>query len=206
MVIVDVQDDAHRAGQLQEGLMVLAGLNDHALAAAGLAVAADERQLAADDCGGILAGQLQHGCDHAGRGRFAVGTGHADALAMGAADIAQHDAALHRLDAAGVGCLQLRIVIMDGGAVDDQIRIAQIGCIMPDSDTDAERTLRLGVFGFLDIGAGDGEAAAVQDLDQRIGAGAAAADKMDRADPLQQLGVIHTKSHNSGHLKIYPLP
>ena len=73
---------------LQEGLpMVLAGLNDHALAAAGLAVAADEGQLAADDCGGILAGQLQHGCDHAGRGRFTVGTSHADALAMGAADI-----------------------------------------------------------------------------------------------------------------------
>ena len=92
---------------------------------------------------------------------------------MGAADIAQHDAALHRLDAAGVGRLQLRIVIMDGGAVDDQIRIAQIGRIMPDSNTDAERTLRLGVFGFLDIGTGDGEAAAVQDLDQRIGAGAA---------------------------------
>ena len=72
---------------------------------------------------------------------------------MGAADIAQHDAALHRLDAAGVSRLQLRIVIMDGGAVDDQIRIAQIGRIMSDGHTDAERTLRLGVFGFLDIGA-----------------------------------------------------
>ena len=95
---------------------------------------------------------------------------------------------------------------MDGGAVDDQIRIAQIGRIMPDSDTDAERTLRLGVFGFLDIGTGDGEAAAVQDLDQRIGAGAAAADEMDRADAFEQLGGIHTKNHNSGHLKIYPLP
>ena len=95
---------------------------------------------------------------------------------------------------------------MDGGAVDHKVRVADVGGVMPDADAHAEGTLGLGVFGFLDIRAGDGIAAAVQDLDQRIGAGAAAADEMDRADAFEQLGVIHTKNHNSGHLKIYPLP
>ena len=63
-----------------------------------------------------------------------------------------------------------------------------------------------GVLGLLYVRTGDRIALAVQDLDQRIGAGAAAADEMDRADAFEQLGVIHTKNHNSGHLKIYPLP
>ena len=100
-------------------------------------------------------------------------------------------------------------VAVDGIAVatdSNKVRVADVGGVMPDADAHAEGTLGLGVFGFLDIGAGDGEAAAVQDLDQRIGAGAAAADEVDRADAFEQLGVIHTKNHNSGHLKIYPLP
>ena len=67
--------------------------------------------------------------------------------------------------------------------------------------SDAESTLRLGVLGFLHVRAGDGKAAAVQNLNQRISAGAAAANKMNGADAVQQLGVIHTKNHNSGHLK-----
>ena len=123
---------------------------------------------------------------------------------MGTADVAQHDAALNGFDAAGAGSLQLRIIVMDSGTVDHKVRVADVGGVMPDADAHAEGTLGLGVFGFLDVRAGDGIAAAVQDLDQRIGAGAA--DEMDRADAFEQLGVIHTKNHNSGHLKIYPLP
>ena len=71
-----------------------------------------------------------------------MGAGHADALGMGTADVAQHDAALNGFDAAGAGSLQLGVIVMDGGAV----------------------------------------------------------------DAFEQLGVIHTKNHNSGHLKNYPLP
>ena len=100
-------------------------------------------------------------------------------------------------------------VAVDGIAVatdSNKVRVADVGGVMPDADAHAEGTLGLGVFGFLDVRAGDGIAAAVQDLNQRIGAGAAAADEMDRADAFEQLGVIHTKNHNSGHLKIYPLP
>ena len=126
--------------------------------------------------------------------------------AWGTADVAQHDAALNGFDAAGAGSLQLGVIVMDGGAVDHKVRVADVGGVMPDADAHAEGTLGLGVFGFLNVRASDGIAAAVQDLDQRIGAGAAAADEMDRADAFEQLGVIHTKNHNSGHLKIYPLP
>ncbi len=110
------------------------------------------------------------------------------------------------LDAAGAGGLQLGVVVVDGGAVHDQIGVADIGGVVANGDAHAQGTLGLGVLGFLNVRAGNGVAAAVQDLDQRIGAGTAAADKMDRADAFQQLGVIHTKNHNSGHLKIYPLP
>ena len=106
----------------------------------------------------------------------------------------------------GAGGLQLGVVVVDGGAVHDQIGVADIGSVVANGDAHAQGTLGLGVLGLLNVRAGDGVAAAVQDLDQRIGAGTAAADKMDRADAFQQLGVIHTKNHNSGHLKIYPLP
>ena len=80
------------------------------------------------------------------------------------------------------------VIVMDGGAVDHKVRVTDVGGIMPDADAHAEGTLGLGVFGFLDVRAGDGIAAAVQDLDQRIGAGAAAADEMDLADTSSSLG------------------
>ena len=120
---------------------------------------------------------------------------------MGAADVAQHNAALHRLDAAGAGGLQLGVIVMNGGTVHNKVCVADIGGIVANRNAHAESTLRLGVLGFLHVRAGDGKAAAVQNLNQRISAGAAAANKMNGADAVQQLGVVHTKSHNSGHLK-----
>ena len=186
--------------------MVLAGFDNDALAVAGLAVTIDKGQLAADNGSRVLAGQLQHGGDHAGGGGLAMGAGYADALRMAAADVAQQHAALHRFDAAGTGGLQLGVVVMDGGTVNDQLRIAHVSGIVADKHPHAQRTFGFGVLGLLYVRTGDRIALAVQDLDQRIGAGAAAADEMDRADAFEQLGVIHTKNHNSGHLKIYPLP
>ena len=49
MVVVNVQNHADCAGQVQEGLVVLAGFDNDALAVAGLAVTIDKGQLAADN-------------------------------------------------------------------------------------------------------------------------------------------------------------
>ena len=195
MVIVDVQNDANRAGQMQERFVVLAGFDNNALPAASLAVTADERQFAADNGRRVLASQFQHGGDHAGGGGFAVGAGYADALRMAAADITQQYAALHSLDAARTGGLQLGVVVMDGGAVHDQLCAAHIGSIVADKDPHAQRTLGLGVFRFLHVRAGDRVALAVQDLDQRIRAGTAAADEMHGLHTVQQFGVKHCINH-----------
>ena len=115
-----------------------------------------------------------------------MGTRHAYALGMHPAHIAQQYTALHRLDAPGIGGLQLGIVLMNGGTVHHQLGVPQIGGIVANRHLDAEGTLRLGVFGFFHIRPGDGKAMAVQDLNQRIGPGSAATDKMYGLDAIQQ--------------------
>ena len=52
---------------------------------------------------------------------------------------------------------------MDGGAVDDQIRLPRLAASCPMA-TRTPSARSASVFWFLDIGAGNGEAAAVQDL------------------------------------------
>ena len=190
VVVVDVEDDADAGRELQEGLAEFAGFDDGACAAARLAVAADQGQLAADDGGGVAPGQLQHGGDHAGGGRFAVGTGHADALRVQAADKAEQHAALHRFDAAGAGGVQLRVAGVDGRAVNDEVGIAEVGRVVADRDGHAHLALGGGDLGFLHIRAGQGQPAAVQDLDQRVHAGAAAADAVDMMNAFKQFGVV----------------
>ena len=119
----------------------------------------------------------------------------------GTADVAQHDSALNGFDATGAGSLQLGVIVMDGGAVDHKVRVADVGGVMPDADAHAEGTLGLGVFGFLDVRAGDGIAAAVQDLDQGIGSGTAAADKMHMLHTIKQMGIIAVDKRHKFHLR-----
>ncbi len=124
-----------------------------------------------------------------------MGAGYADALRMAAADVAQQHAALHRFDAAGTGGLQLGVVVMDGGTVNDQLRIAHVSGIVADKHPHAQRTFGFGVLGLLYVRTGDRIALAVQDLDQRIGAGAAAADEMHGLYAVQQFGIKHCINH-----------
>ena len=197
MIVVNVQDDAQKRRQMQKSLAVLAGLNHGAAALAGLAVAADQRQLAADHRSRVLPGQFQHGGNHAGGGGFAVGACHADALAVQPAHITQHDAALHRRDAPGAGGVQLGIAIVDGSAVYHQLGIPQVGRVVAHVDLNAEGALRLRDFGFLHIAARDGQPAGMKDLNQRVGPRPAAADKMHMLHPVQQMGVVGCeKCHN----------
>ena len=190
MIVINVEDHADVRGQMQEGLAVLTGFDDNAVAFARLAVAVDQGQLAADDRCGVLAGQFQHGDDHAGRRGLAVGACHTNAVRIQAADISQQHAALHRGNAAGVRFLQFGIVLMDSGAVHDQLCAENIGRIVAQHDLHPHGTLRLGDLGLFHITAGHGIPLCVQDLDERIHTGTAAANKMDVGHPFQQFGIV----------------
>ena len=90
---------------------------------------------------------------------------------------------------------------MDGGAVNHQLGIAQMGGVMLQIYCHAHGALGLGDFGFFHIAAGNGQPAAVQDLDQGIGSGTAAADKMHMLHTIKQMGIIAAEKRHKFHLK-----
>ena len=196
MVVVDVQHDGEVGGQLQEGLGELAGLDDDVIALAGLAVAVDEGQLAADDRRGIAACQLQSSGDHGGGRGLAMGTGDADALLVQTAHIAQQDAALHRRDAVG-GCrIQLHIVLCDGGRVDHQVCTDDIIGAVAQRDLDTHLPLGADDTAVQHIAARNVVALCGEDLDERIHTAAAAADEVYLLHIIQQmLGVVGVHEH-----------
>ena len=101
----------------------------------------------------------------------------------------------------GTGGLQLGVVVMDGGTVNDQLRIAHVSGIVADKHPHAQRTFGFGVLGLLYVRTGDRIALAVQDLDQGIGSGTAAADKMHMLHTIKQMGIIAVDKRHKFHLK-----
>ena len=201
MVVIDVQHHGHIGGQLEEGLGELAGLDDDIIALAGLAVAADEGQLAADDCRGITACQLQCGGDHGSRGGLAVSAGNADAVLVQAAHIAQQNAALHSGDAIGSGSIQLHVVLGNGGRVDHQVNADHVVRSMTQADLHAHLPLRADDAAVQHIAAGDIISLGREDLDQRIHAAAAAADEVDLFHIIQQMHGIISNEHKQANLQ-----
>ena len=194
MIVVDVQHNGQVGGQFEEGLGILAGLDDDVIALTGLAVAVDEGQLAADDRRRVPARQLQHCGDHAGGRRLAVGAGDADAVLVQAADIAQQDAALHGGDAVGIGGVQLHVVLRDGGRVDHEVGADDVVGVMAQRDLHAHLPLVADDAAIQHITAGDDISLGVQDLDQRVHAAAAAADEVDLLHIIKQvLGIVGNK-------------
>ena len=195
VVIVDVQHHREVGGQLEERLCKLAGLNDDVVALAGLAVAVDEGQLAADDRGGIPARQLQRRGDHgSGRG-LAVGTGNADALPVQAAHVAQQHAALNGGDAVGGSSVQLHVVLCNGGGVHHHVHADHIVRTVAQRDLDSHLPLRADDAAVQHIAARDLIALGGQDLDQRVHAAAAAADEVDLFYIVQQVLVVIGNEH-----------
>ena len=179
MVVVDVQHHRQVRGELEEGLGELAGLNDDVIALAGLAVAVDQGQLAADDGRGIAAGQLQCGGDHRSSGGLAVGAGHADALLVQTAHIAQQHAALDGGDAVGGSGTQLHVVLGDGCGIHHHVHTDDVVGAVAQADLHAHLPFVADDAAVQHITAGDLVTLGGQDLDQRIHAAAAAADEVD---------------------------
>ena len=183
-------------GQFEEGLGKLAGLDHDVVALAGLAVAIDERQLAADDCRGIFARQFQRSGDHRGGRGLAMRTGDADALLVQAAHIAQQNAALNGGDAIGGCCVQLHIVLGDGCRVDHHIRADDVVCIVTDRHFDSHLPFVADDAAVQHIAARDLVAFCSEDLNERIHSAAAAADEVDFLYVVQQvLGIIGIHEH-----------
>ncbi len=61
MIVINVQNNAYKRGQMQKVSTVFAGFDHNVIAVASFAVTADQWQLAADYGGGVFARQLQHG-------------------------------------------------------------------------------------------------------------------------------------------------
>ena len=203
MVVVDVQHHGQVGGQLQEGLGELAGLDNDISALASLAVAVDEGQLAADDGRGVAPCQFQRSGDHGGGSGLAVGAGHADALLVQAAHIAQQHAALHGGDAVGGGCVQFHVVLGDGGRVHHHVRTDNVIRIVAKADLYAHLPLVADDAAVQHIAAGQLVAFGGKDLDQRVHSAAAAADKMDLLYIVQQmLAIIRVHEHSKALLQI----
>ena len=193
MIVVDVQHHREIGGQLEERLGILAGFHHDVVPFARLAIAADQRQLAADDRAGVTAGKLQGGGDHGGGGGLAVGARHTDAVLVQTADVPQQDAALDGRDAVAVRGGALHIVLGDGGGVDDHVRTDHVVSVVSQSHLDAHFPLGPDDAAIQHVAAGDRIAPCGQDLDEREHPAAAAADEMDLVDMIQQALVIVTE-------------
>ena len=153
---------------------------------AGLSVAVDQRQLAADDRRGILAGHLEDLGDHTGGCGLAVGAGDADRVGIHPLDIAQHDAALDTGDPQLLGMRDLGIARQDRRGVDQQLGTLDILGRMGDFDLDPHRPLVVDNIPLVHIAAGDGVAGGMEDLHNREHPAAADPDKVQPLDLLHE--------------------
>ena len=190
MVIVDVQHNGQVRGQFQEGLGKFTGLNYDIVALASLAVAIDQRKLAADDGRRVAACQLQRSGDHGSGGGFSVSAGDADALFVQAAHVTQQNAALDGGDAVGGSGIQLHVIFGNGGRVDHHVGADHIIGAVTQADLDTHLTLVADDTAIQHIAAGDLVAFCGKDLDERIHAAAAAADEVDLFYIVQQVLVV----------------
>lgn len=182
MICVDVGDDGDIRIQLEEGIDIFARLADDDIALTDIAVAAEERQLAADDRGGIEARSDQRLAEHSGGRGLAVGTRDRDGAVVAAGDDTEHHRALDGGDAFFFSRNKLGVILLDGGGVDDQLSAFNVFSLMTHKYRDAVRADAVESLALIRVGAGELKALAVQDLCERAHSRAADADKMDPFD------------------------
>src|SRR6266850_1555717 len=178
MLGVDGRDDRDRRRQLQERAVGLVGLGDQVLALAEPRVRPEARHPAPHHDRGIEAALGQHGADHRGGRRLAVGPGDRDPV-LEPHQLGQHLGARDRRDLVLARRLDLDVVPRDGRRVDDDVGAFDARRPMPDEDLRAELGEPLdGVVALL-VGAGHPVAEVQQDLGDPGHAAAADPDEMD---------------------------
>ena len=119
-----------------------------------------------------------------------MGAGHADALLVQTAHIAQQHAALDGGDAVGGSGTQLHVVLGDGCGIHHHVHTDDVVGAVAQADLHAHLPLVADDAAVQHITAGDLVALGGQDLDQRIHAAAAAADEVDLFYIVQQMLVV----------------
>ena len=117
-------------------------------------------------------------CQHRGRGRLAVRTGHADGVFVGLHDIAPGLRALKNGNALGAGRGDLRIVIVRSGRADQAVGVPDVFGPVANGDGNALGDQLVRGDGRVHVRAGDLHAHAPQHKPQRPHRHAADADQM----------------------------
>ena len=174
---------------MQEGVAVFACLHHDLAPCAVAAVGVDQRQLAADDGGGV---RVSHHHDlrcHSRGGGFSVCARDADGMGVGVGHITQKDAALHGGDTQPVGLFDLRVALHDGGGIHHQLGSVHVFGLVSHGDRDAQLALAVDDIALVHVRACDLIAHFMQDLHQREHAAAANAHKVQLGFAVQQFAV-----------------
>ncbi len=121
VVVVDVQHHGGIRVGGKEGVPELAGLVDKEAAFSRPAVAADGPQLAADDGGGVRPRPVENLGEHGGDGGLPVGAADAHRFLIVAGKGPQHPGPLPQGEAQLPGGCKLRVVLHNGGGIEDQL-------------------------------------------------------------------------------------
>ena len=120
MLGVDVRDDGDGGGQSVKGAVAFIGLDDHPLALTHAGVGAIGVNDAAVDHGRVDPARIQKGCNHRGRGGFAMGARNRD-IRFQAHQLGQHFGAAHNRHARGARGVQFGVTRFDGAGNHDDL-------------------------------------------------------------------------------------
>ena len=126
MVGVYVEDHRHGGEEIQKGVAVFAGLQNDGVALSHPVAGVEQRQRAADHNGGILLRRHEDMGGHGRGGGLAVGTGHAQGVAVALHDAAPRLRPLVYGDAPCDGPGDLRIAVVNGSGADHRIAVFQV--------------------------------------------------------------------------------
>jgi hypothetical protein len=179
---VDVVDHRHDGTQLQERAVELVGLGDEELPLAEAGVRPHRADPSADDDRRIEARRLEDGPRHRGRRRLAVRPGDGDA-GLHPHDLGEHLGSLDDRDPGGARGDELGVPLGDGGGVDDDVGAGDLlGPVPRREDRDAQRPEPAGLLAVVEVGAGDRQADAREDLGEAGHADPPDPDEVDAAD------------------------
>ena len=179
MVGLDVGHDDHVRVEVEEGAVRLIGLDDEVLAVAVLAVGAVTLHDTADQKARVELHAVEHGGDHGGRGRLAVGAGARDGRAA-VAERGEHLGTVPHGNAELAGAHELGVGLGDRGRDDHDVGLELIDG--RSGVTDMDRNARAGeladVAGGLKVGTGNPAAALMQNERDAAHAGSADANEV----------------------------
>ena len=126
-----------------------------------------------------------------------MGAGNADGIFVGLHDLAPGLCPLKHRDTGSAGCGNLRIVVVGSGGADDAVSTLEIFCLMADDHGNALGDQLVGGSGGGHVGAGNGEAHALEHQAQGAHGNAADADQMDMMSRCQIFFNVTVSSHVS---------